>query len=155
MNQADNIIPWLRQLGELEAQERSLGKKDPLLKEIAPQIESLRSLLPTAILAHHDRLKARGKPSVAPVRGSSCGACHLVLPSGSLSELRHGVDALSVCDHCGVFIYFVAEDQPVTAAEPVAAAGETKKAKRPRRAAAKAGTKSRPLVSSHESKTGK
>ena len=105
MTQIQTIIPQLRQLSELAAQERKLGKSNPQRAEIKRQIEALRALLPTAILAHHDRFVSRGKPSVAAAKGGFCGSCHLSVPRGRLFDLKRAVDVLNVCDHCGVFIY--------------------------------------------------
>jgi hypothetical protein len=48
---------------------------------------------------------------IAAVIGAVCGACYLGLPSGRLADLRRHPKELSVCDHCGAFIY-LPEDKP-------------------------------------------
>jgi predicted nucleic acid-binding Zn-ribbon protein len=139
MNQAQNIIPRLRQLSRLEQAKRprhGSAKPDP---SIAAEIESLRDLLPTSILVHHDSFKLRGKRSIAAVSRGICGACHLALPRGRVADLRPEPADLNVCDHCGVFIYLAEEPPP-----PVVAASSAAKkpAKRIRR---------RPTARTHES----
>jgi predicted nucleic acid-binding Zn-ribbon protein len=127
MNQAQNIIPRLRRLAELEAAQRQLKKDCAASASLAAEIESLRALLPTSILSHHDERRARGKVSVAPVARGICRACHLAIPRGSLAELHRVADELSVCDHCGVFIYLADEDRLAAANAPKSVAAGTKK----------------------------
>jgi predicted nucleic acid-binding Zn-ribbon protein len=134
MNQAQHIIPRLRQLAELEGTQRQLKKNSGASASLAAEIESLRALLPTAILSHHDHRRARGKISVAPVTRGICGACHLAIPRGHLGQLRRVTDDLSVCDHCGVFVYLAEEDRPTTADSPKGVAGGPKKIVRAKRA---------------------
>ncbi|MDR3401167.1 MAG: hypothetical protein P4L99_01615 [Chthoniobacter sp.] len=139
MNQAQNIIPRLRQLSQLERALRlrhGSAKTDP---SIAAEIESLRDLLPTSILAHHDSLKARGKRSIASVSRGICGACHLALPRGRVADLRPEPADLNVCDHCGVFIYLAEEPPPQIEDASFAAKKPTKRVRQ------------RPAVRTHES----
>lgn len=112
MNQAQQIIPWLRQLAELEGTQRQLKRNSGASASQAAEIEFLRAQLPTSILAHRDAFKARGKPSIAPVTRGVCGACHLAIPRGHVAALRRVTDDLSVCDNCGVFIYLAEEESP-------------------------------------------
>jgi predicted nucleic acid-binding Zn-ribbon protein len=111
MNQVQNIIPRLRQLAELEKTQRQLKESSSAGQSLVVEIESLRELLPTSILAHHDSFRARGKLTIAPVTRGICGACHIALPRGHAAALRRVADDLSVCDNCGVFIYLVDESQ--------------------------------------------
>src|SRR5882724_4029906 len=127
MNQAQNIVPRLRRLAELEAAQRQIKKDHATSASLAAEIESLRAILPTSILNHHDARRARGKVSVAPVTRGICRACHLAIPRGRLAELRRVADELNVCDHCGVFIYLGEEDQPAAAGVPKSGAAGTKK----------------------------
>jgi predicted nucleic acid-binding Zn-ribbon protein len=109
MNEAQHIVPRLKRLIELEkalsGQKKHGASGDPLRTEI----NSIRDLLPTAILRHHDSRTLRGKKSLAPVTGGVCGACHLAIPSGRLADLRKIHNDLNVCDHCNVFIYLEEE----------------------------------------------
>jgi predicted nucleic acid-binding Zn-ribbon protein len=127
MNQAQNIIPRLRRLAELEAAQRQLKKGGAASASLITEIESVRALLPTSILSHHDERRARGKVSVAPVTRGICRACYLAIPRGSLAELHRVANELSVCNHCGVFIYLSDEDRLAAANAPKNVAAATKK----------------------------
>lgn len=109
MNKSQNIIQRLRQLDDLERQIGRLPKNGTPPPGITQQIDLLRSQIPTSILKHHDRMRARDKTSVAPVRRGVCGACHLAIPIGHQASLRVPND-LNVCDNCGAFIYLADEE---------------------------------------------
>ncbi|MEO8204578.1 MAG: hypothetical protein ABI615_00250 [Chthoniobacterales bacterium] len=145
-----NIIPWLRQLSELESKKLKLPKNIPPFADVSRQIESVRAMIPTAILSHHDRIRSRGKPSVAPVTRGHCGACHLVLSRGRLVDLQRNAGALNICDHCGVFIYLVEGEQTDLPIQPppevLSARGKTKRLPR---TAQRAASKTRKSASSH------
>jgi predicted nucleic acid-binding Zn-ribbon protein len=110
MSQAADILKSLRKLDEFDAVLRKLSEQKEEYGETQEKIESLRALLATSILAHYDGRKARGKLAIAPVHRGVCGACHLSMASGRLSDLRRKPGELNVCDNCGVFIY-LAEDE--------------------------------------------
>ncbi len=106
MNKATNILQTLRKLAQFDAELQKLSVDTQKYQEIQNNIESLRAPLPTAILDHYDGRKAHGKLGIAPVRRGVCGACHLSIPSGRLADLRRKPEELSVCDNCGVFVYW-------------------------------------------------
>jgi len=145
MNQAQNIMPRLRELTQLERAQRQLNEGSNAGKSIAAEIASLRNLLPTSILAHHDSLRVRGKPSIAPVSRGVCGGCHLALPRGRVADLRREPDNLNVCDNCGVFIYLAEEQPPQADPAFFRALVGTKKNKPSKRA------KRRPAIDAHKS----
>jgi len=96
------------------------------------QKAELRSHIPQPILAHYDRLVARGKKGVAVVRNQVCTGCHMRLPIGTINTLMQHVD-IQLCDTCGRYLYLPdpAESQFV---EHVAAAKPSAKpAGRPRK----------------------
>ena len=134
MNQAQNIIPRLRRLAELQAAQRQLKKDSVSSASLVAEIESLRSVLPTAILSHHDARRARGKVSVAPVTRGICRACHIALPRGRVGELHRTAGEVNICDNCGVFIYLADEDQPSAAVIGKTDAAGTRKAAAKKRA---------------------
>jgi predicted nucleic acid-binding Zn-ribbon protein len=83
-------------------------------KEENKQIAELRVSLPAPVLAHIDRLLAHGRKGVAEVRHGVCGGCHLRLPASlSAPGLEH--DDLQLCESCGAYLHFIAED---TASSP-------------------------------------
>ena len=111
MNRAETILQSLRDLIWFEAQLRKVEADSKEHRDIETRIDALRAPLPTSILVHHDRRKARGKLTVAPVRRGVCGACHLGLPHARLFELVAKPTELNVCDNCGAFIYLAEDEQ--------------------------------------------
>jgi uncharacterized protein len=67
-------------------------------------MESLRANIPVGVLAHHDRLRARGRRSVAEVRHGVCSGCHMSLPTGLQAEVQRESTLLK-CETCGRFIF--------------------------------------------------
>lgn len=68
------------------------------------KIAELRSKVPAPVLAHYDRLIARGKKGVAVVRNQVCGGCHMRLPIGTINTLMQGHD-VQLCETCGRYLY--------------------------------------------------
>src|SRR5690348_7047071 len=100
------------------------------------QRTELRTSIPQPILAHYDRLVARGKKGVAIVRNQVCTGCHMRLPIGTINTLMQHQD-IQLCDSCGRYLY-LPDATEAPAAAPAAA--ETKPqakpaAKRKRKAA--------------------
>ena len=87
------------------------------------ELEKLRAKVPSTILAHYDRLVARGKKGVALARNGVCSECHLRITGGKLIGLSVGTD-IQLCDNCGRYLY-LPEAAPVALAEtkPLASAG--------------------------------
>lgn len=67
-------------------------------------MESLRANMPVGVLAHHDRLRARGRRSVAEVRHGVCSGCHMSLPTGLQAAVQRESTLLK-CETCGRFIF--------------------------------------------------
>lgn len=72
-------------------------------------IGSLRANLPVGILTVHDRMRAKGKKTVAEVRNGVCAGCHLELATGNVAALQRG--DLRRCGNCGRYLYLVEEEQ--------------------------------------------
>ncbi|MCS7091617.1 MAG: C4-type zinc ribbon domain-containing protein [Verrucomicrobiota bacterium] len=73
-------------------------------KNAAAVIADLRTRIPPQILGHYDRLMARGKKGIVPVRDQACTGCHMRLPIGVISELMKAED-IQLCDTCGRYLY--------------------------------------------------
>lgn len=131
MEQSQNVLQWLKELTQLEAEKSRITKAKAALGDLPQKIEAVRNLLPTSILSYHDALKARGRRSVAPVRNGVCCGCHLAVPRGTALDLRRSNGELTVCNNCGVFIYLAEEEQ-----QPAAVATAAKVSK-PRKKAVK------------------
>ena len=87
----------------------------------------LRRKIPSQILAHYERLTARGKKGVALVRDQICTGCHLRLPIGVVTTLMQAHD-IQLCDSCGRYLC-LAE----AAAQPSAQPAAEKPVARPRK----------------------
>jgi predicted nucleic acid-binding Zn-ribbon protein len=72
-------------------------------------MESLRANVALNVLLQHDRLRARGRRSVAEVRHGVCSGCHMSLPIGTLAEVKRE-SALVKCDYCGRFVFLSEEE---------------------------------------------
>jgi predicted nucleic acid-binding Zn-ribbon protein len=88
----------------------------PLSPENAREILKLREPVPAPVLAHFDRLIARGKKGVAVARNGACGECHLRLPSGTMAALAY-TNEIHLCDNCGRYLY-LPEDEPLGLTNP-------------------------------------
>ncbi len=124
MSNSKTVIDRLRELITLECKVAALDDHGVTVgKSLAQEVEAARALIPTAILGHHDRMRARGKKSVAAVRNSICGGCHLKLPISHSISLNPEND-IEVCDNCGVFLYVEAVPE-VSTVSPLAATRRT------------------------------
>lgn len=72
-------------------------------------LEKLRAEIPAPILAHFDRLGARGKKGVALVRNGVCSECHLRITAGKLVNLSANPGEVHLCDNCGRYLHLPAE----------------------------------------------
>src|SRR4051812_44975763 len=113
----------IENLVKLQAIEFGGTKSKPGQAEAA----KLRELIPQPILAHYDRLVARGKKGVAFVSNQVCTGCHMRLPIGTVNTVMQRQD-LQLCDSCGRYLY-VPEPVETPVVESVAVA---KPARKPR-----------------------
>ncbi len=79
-------------------------------------IAELRGKIPAQILAHYDRLLARGKKGVAAVRNQVCTGCHMRVPIGVVTTLMHDTD-IQLCESCGRYLYLSDSTQTTAPAE--------------------------------------
>jgi hypothetical protein len=90
----------LQNLVKLQSLQFSV-EKNP---NVAGAMMDLRAKIPAQILAHYDRLVARGKKGVATVHGQVCGGCHMQVPLGVVMMLRREED-IQLCESCGRYLY--------------------------------------------------
>src|SRR6266851_2208265 len=109
-NQSKKIARWLRELWDLDLNISRSNTSAAGNGAAVERINVLRGLIPTSMLRHYDHFKSRGKRSVAPITRGVCGSCHLAFPSGVLANLRRTSEILSVCIHCGAFVYLDEQD---------------------------------------------
>jgi len=92
-----NVIELLFALQTLE-----MGPA-PDSSENEAEIRRLRQKIPPQILAHYNRLLARGKKGVAVVRHGVCPECHMALASGIYAQLIRAEDIV-ICGTCGRYL---------------------------------------------------
>ena len=68
------------------------------------EVQAHRVEVPSPILAHFERLVARGKKGVALARNGVCSECHLRITEAKLISLTVGTD-IQLCDNCGRYLY--------------------------------------------------
>lgn len=107
----------------LKLQEIEFGPL-PDAPEHCREAEALRHEIPAPLLAHYDRLKARGRKGVAVVSHGVCGGCRMKIASGPHAALIRDQD-VAMCEYCSRYL-ILAPPPP----EP------PKPARRPRRKAA-------------------
>jgi predicted nucleic acid-binding Zn-ribbon protein len=117
-----NVIEILYSLQQLELG----GESDT--PGTAEEISKLRKEVPSQIMGHYDRLRARGKKGVSIVRNSVCTECHMKLATGINAELIRAEDIL-ICDSCGRYLLAAKEtaETPVEVAPPIEEAPVAKK----------------------------
>jgi len=93
----------LYSLNWLERQAATLPTGKARQKAMLAHAVKIRGRLAVSSLTYHDRMVRQRKPSVVRGQGgTSCGACHLRLPTGIEHEL-HMEGRFVLCPHCGVF----------------------------------------------------
>lgn len=117
------------------AQLQALELKEIKEKNAEALIQELRAQIPAQILAHYDRLMARGKKGITAVRNQVCAGCHMRLPTAVIMTLLHEQD-IQLCDNCGRYLY-LPDREGATVAGPTA---EPPPAPKPRRKKAAAKT---------------
>jgi len=71
--------------------------------ETKKQLAKSRTEIPAQILAHYDRLVARGKKGVAVIKGQICSECHMQVPRNTVLTLMHNTD-IQLCENCGRYL---------------------------------------------------
>lgn len=95
-----------------EARIRTLRERETNLSaELAvaqADVAAARAPVEEPALRVYDRIAARQQPVCVPVRGNTCGGCHLRVSSEVESAVRGKGDAagkLATCDQCGRIVY--------------------------------------------------
>lgn len=130
----DVVIATIQNLLELHQLEDQLDRARTGKAELQTKIDIIRGKLIPNILGHHDRMRARGRKSIAPVRNGVCAGCHMVVATGILATLRRQ-DDIQLCANCGRYLYIdetPAEPPAEAAAAPAAAEAPPKKARKKR-----------------------
>ena len=101
-------VSRLLELESLEERLRGFKRSREDTSDVDALIDSLRANIPLAVLVVHDRMRDRGRRSLAEVRHGVCSGCHLALAIGNVHELMTG--ALRRCGNCGRYLYVVDDE---------------------------------------------
>jgi hypothetical protein len=104
------VLQALVDLNRLEAELKSLSPRSIRRDTLALEIARERPKVPAFILAHHDRIRARGRPSTVQVRDWICRGCFISVPIGLRTKLANH-DDICVCENCGSYIYMPTAEQ--------------------------------------------
>lgn len=91
----------------LRLRERAVNLGEEL-KTAQAEVATARRPVEEKALRVYDRIAARMQPVCAPLRGNTCGACHLKVSSEVESAVRGKGDAmggLPTCDQCGRIVW--------------------------------------------------
>lgn len=94
----NDVLENLLKLQKLEMETKRLSAA------AKQEIAILREKVPPPILAHHDRLRERGKKGVSIVLNGVCSECHMRVAVGVVATLMHG-DDIQLCGSCGRYLY--------------------------------------------------
>lgn len=95
------LVPLLQELNRLEIS----GSDDATTQQ---RKAALRDQVPAPVLAHYNRLVVNRVKPIAEVRHGVCSGCHLRLASW-IKQAAHD-DDLHVCENCGAYLVFPAEE---------------------------------------------
>jgi predicted nucleic acid-binding Zn-ribbon protein len=113
-----DIVSRLLELRALEERLDTFNRSREDTSDVEALIDSLRANIPLSVLLDYDRMRGRGKRSVAAVCHGVCSACHLALGLGNVAALRRG--DLCRCGNCGRYLYLVEEeDEPTDSSTPL------------------------------------
>src|SRR5438093_520384 len=103
-----DMLQRLEQLNQVEEQLEDSRKWTDGGSSDGATIESLRAEIPPSLLLHHDRIRARGRRSVAEVRNRVCSGCPMGRPIGTVAAIKHQSNLLK-CENCGRFIFLAGD----------------------------------------------
>ncbi len=96
-----------------EGRIRTLKEREVNLKAeltaMQGEVAAAREPIEEKALRVYDRIAARQQPACVPVRGNTCGGCHLKVSSEVESAIRGKGDAaaaLPTCDQCGRIVWW-------------------------------------------------
>ena len=105
---------------DVDAESAELAKREENFKQRLAELQANRAELAAAVeegaLARYERLlKSKGENVIVGIQRSSCGGCHMRLPTQVMIACQSQSE-LNACPHCGRIIYFT-RDMELAAAE--------------------------------------
>ncbi len=118
MEQADGVAKEVASAAKLaatakqdaDAEVAELGKREEVLKQRVVELEAERKQLATAVeegaLTRYERLlKSKGGNVIVGIQHSSCGGCHMRLPTQVMVACQ-SQSKMDSCPHCGRILYY-------------------------------------------------
>jgi predicted nucleic acid-binding Zn-ribbon protein len=95
---------------DVDVEVAELGKREETFKAKLAELQANRAELATAVeegaLARYERLlKSKGENVIVGIQHSSCGGCHMRLPTQVMVACQSQSE-MNACPHCGRIIYF-------------------------------------------------
>ncbi len=105
---------------DVDAEAAELAKREENFKKKLAELQANRAELAAAVeegaLARYERLlKSKGENVIVGIQHSSCGGCHMRLPTQVMVACQSQSE-MNACPHCGRIIYFT-RDMELAAAE--------------------------------------
>ena len=102
----ENITGHEARIRMLRERETNLAAE---LKRAQAEVSAVRTPIEEPALRLYDRIAARQQPVCVPIRGNTCGGCHLKVSSEVESAVRGKGDLagkLPTCDQCGRIVWW-------------------------------------------------
>lgn len=95
---------------DVDVEVAELGKREETFKQKLAELQANRKELAAAVeegaLARYERLlKSKGENVIVGIQHSSCGGCHMRLPTQVMVACQSQSE-MNACPHCGRIIYF-------------------------------------------------
>jgi hypothetical protein len=91
------------EIGKLEAMGFPIPDRDAVLADIDSALADVREAMAPALLRRFERVAAKYRRPVAPVRNGTCYGCFTRIPTGKPDS--SGPDGIVVCPNCGRLTY--------------------------------------------------
>jgi hypothetical protein len=104
-----DTIARLIELNRLEDRLEEIKTNQEKSSDVQVLIESLRANISVTVLMNHERLRVRGRRSIAEVQHGVCSGCHMSLAIGNIHSLHRGEELLK-CGNCGRYVFLERED---------------------------------------------
>jgi predicted nucleic acid-binding Zn-ribbon protein len=88
---------------KLAAMGFTLGDPDAVLADIDAAVESVRTGITPVLLRRFERIAAKYRRPVAPVRNGTCYGCFTRIPTGKIDPVAP--DGVVACPNCGRLVY--------------------------------------------------
>jgi predicted nucleic acid-binding Zn-ribbon protein len=90
---------------QLQAMGFAIADRTAAVSDIDATLEELRAEIAPPLLRRFERISAKYRRPLAPVRNGTCYGCFVKIPTGRMDP--PGPDGLPTCPHCGRILYSI------------------------------------------------